>query len=67
MNNMNKSTALALVAATAALAAFAGCTLLLPTNELITPCTVQAECEAGFVCEDAACLPEDEDDGSASG
>ncbi len=49
-----------------ALAAVAGCTLLLPTNELITPCTVQADCDAlgdGFVCEDQACLPED--DGAA--
>ena len=44
-------------------AAVAGCTLLLPTNELITPCTVQADCDAlgdGFICEDQACLPEDE-------
>lgn len=49
-----------------ALAAVAGCTLLLPTNELITPCTVQADCDAlgdGFVCEEQACLPED--DGAA--
>jgi len=49
-----------------ALAAVAGCTLLLPTNELITPCTVQADCDAlgdGFVCEGQACLPED--DGAA--
>jgi hypothetical protein len=48
---------------TVALAAVAGCTLLLPTNELITPCTVQADCDAlgdGFVCEDQACLPEDD-------
>lgn len=47
-----------------ALAAVGGCTLLLPTNELITPCTAQAECDEalgdGFVCEDNACLPEDE-------
>jgi len=49
------------------LASLAGCTLLLPTNELITPCTVQEDCAAGFVCEDNACLPEDVDDGNASG
>lgn len=42
------------------------CTLLLPTNELITPCTEQAQCEEGFVCEDNACLPVDQDDGSAA-
>jgi len=40
------------------------CTLLLPTNELITPCTEQEQCEDGFVCEDNACLPIDTDDGS---
>ena len=44
----------------------AGCTLLLPTNELITPCTAQADCEDGFVCEDNACLPEDVDDSGSS-
>ena len=47
-----------------ALAAVAGCTLLLPTNELITPCTAQADCDEalgdGFVCEENACLPEDD-------
>lgn len=53
--------------ALASLASLAGCTLLLPTNELITPCTVQEDCEAGFVCENQACLPEDVDDGNASG
>lgn len=52
-----------------ALVVFSGsaCTLLLPTNELITPCTEQADCEEGFVCEDNACLPEDTDDGSVAG
>ena len=49
--------------------AASGCTLLLPTDQLITPCTDQADCDealgAGFVCEEQACLPED--DGSASG
>lgn len=59
---------LALLGAVAlAMAALSGCTLLLPTNELITPCTEQADCESGFVCEDNACLPEDTEDGSASG
>jgi hypothetical protein len=53
--------------ALASLASLAGCTLLLPTNELITPCTVQEDCEAGFVCETQACVPEDVDDGNASG
>ncbi len=55
------------VTALFATATLGGCTLLLPTNELITPCTVQDDCEDGFVCEDNACLPEDVDDGNASG
>ena len=42
------------------------CTLLLPTNTLIVFCENQDACEAGFVCEDNACLPEDTDDGSAA-
>jgi hypothetical protein len=50
--------------AAASIAFFAGCTLLLPTQDLITPCTVQDDCGAGFICEDNACLPEDEDPGS---
>ncbi len=41
-----------------------GCTLLLPTNELIQDCVEQADCEDGFVCEENACLPEDQDDGT---
>ena len=44
--------------------AVAGCTLLLPTDQLIVPCQSQADCDenagAGFVCEDNACLPEDD-------
>ncbi len=43
------------------------CTLLLPTNELIKPCTEQADCDAGFVCEDNACLPEDVVDDTGEG
>jgi hypothetical protein len=57
------------VAVIAVVASTSGCTLLLPTDQLITPCTNQAECDEalgeGFVCEEQACLPEDE--GSASG
>jgi hypothetical protein len=53
----------------AVVASVSSCTLLLPTDQLITPCTNQAECDEalgeGFVCEEQACLPEDE--GSASG
>ena len=56
-------------ALTLILSAVSGCTLLLPTNELITPCTAQADCDEalgdGFVCEENACLPED--DVAASG
>jgi hypothetical protein len=55
--------ACALVAVVAA----SSCTLLLPTSELIGDCTSQADCGEGFVCEQQACLPEDEDDGSTSG
>ncbi len=52
----------------ATVAASSSCTLLLPTNTLITPCTEAGACDDGFVCEQNACLPEDEDDsGSASG
>jgi hypothetical protein len=58
-----------LALATAALAAVVGCTLLLPTNELITPCTNQADCDEalgpGFVCEAQACLPEDDGSGAS--
>lgn len=50
-------------------AACSGCTLLLPTDQLIVPCQSQADCDEkagdGFVCEENACLPED--DGAASG
>jgi len=57
----------AIASLVAIVATAAGCTLLLPTNELITPCTVQEDCADGFVCEDNACLPIDEDDGSGEG
>ncbi len=52
-------------AAAVAAAVFTGCTLLLPTQELIVPCVEQADCDDGFVCEDNACLPEDEDPGQS--
>jgi hypothetical protein len=50
----------------AALAAVSGCTLLLPTEELIVPCVVDQDCidaglEEGFECLDNACLPIDEE------
>lgn len=52
----------------AVVAASSSCTLLLPTNTLITPCTEAGACDEGFVCEQNACLPEDQDDsGSVSG
>lgn len=45
----------------------AGCTLLLDTESLVTPCTVDQECDdalgEGFECRENACLPVDEDDG----
>lgn len=45
--------------------AVVGCTLLLPTDQLIVPCQSQADCDDnagdGFVCEGNACLPEDDD------
>ncbi|MDP2339381.1 MAG: hypothetical protein Q8O67_00375 [Deltaproteobacteria bacterium] len=43
-----------------------GCTLLLPTGELIKPCVEQADCDDGFLCEDEACLPEDEGEANVS-
>jgi hypothetical protein len=59
----------ALVLATGVILASSSCTLLLPTDQLVVPCQSQADCDdkagEGFVCEDNACLPED--DGSASG
>ena len=42
-----------------------GCTLLLPTNEIIQPCTNNEECEDGFICDQNACLPEDSADGAS--
>ncbi len=50
----------------AVVAASSSCTLLLPTNTLITPCTEADGCDEGFVCEQNACLPEDEDDSSST-
>lgn len=44
-----------------------GCTLLLPTAELIKPCVEQADCDDGFICQDEACLPEDEGVAGESG
>ena len=55
------------VVVVAAVAGLTGCTLLLPTGELIKPCTEQAECDEGFICQDEACLPEDETEVGASG
>jgi hypothetical protein len=37
-----------------------GCTLLLPTEELIKPCVDNGDCDEGFACEDNACLPLDD-------
>jgi hypothetical protein len=63
---MNRLAALILVVVAAAAS---GCTLLLPTEDLIIPCQSQADCDDkagdGFVCEENACLPED--DGATSG
>jgi hypothetical protein len=57
------------VVVVAAVVGASGCTLLLPTDQLIVPCQSQADCDDkagdGFVCEDNACLPED--DGGTSG
>lgn len=43
------------------IATFTACTLLLPTEELITPCVSDEDCGAGFECLDNACLPLDEE------
>lgn len=55
----------------AALAAGLGCTLVLDTESLITPCTVDQECDdalgEGFECRENACLPVDEVDDAAEG
>jgi hypothetical protein len=52
------------VAAGVVVAVVGGCTLLLPTDQLIVPCQSQADCDEnagdGFVCENNACLPEDD-------
>ena len=37
-----------------------GCTLLLPTEELIVPCVADDDCAAGFECLENACLPIDD-------
>lgn len=55
----------ALLAAAVVAAVLSGCTLLLPTQDLIKDCIEQADCDEGFVCEDNACLPEDEDPGQS--
>ncbi len=64
---MSRLVRVAAVAA-AVIAAAGGCTLLLPTDELITPCTVQQDCDdalgAGFECKENACLPVDQNDGA---
>lgn len=58
---MNVKNAMLLAVLVAAVASFAACTLLLPTEELITPCVSDEECDEGFECLDNACLPLDED------
>lgn len=61
--------ALALVATTALLGA--ACTLVLDTEALIVPCTVDQECDdalgEGYSCEENACLPVDTVDDVAEG
>lgn len=61
-----KSFALLALSSLVTVALLAGCTLLLPTQDLIVPCVEQADCDEGFICDDQACLPEDEG-GGASG
>jgi hypothetical protein len=51
----------------AAILALSSCTLLLPTEEIIQPCTVDEDCAEGFECEDQACLPVDENDDTGDG
>ena len=51
-----------------ALALTGACTLLLPTDQIIQPCTSGTECKAGFACQDNACLPIDgEGEGEGEG
>jgi hypothetical protein len=58
----------ALLAVTAILAALSSsCTLLLPTDQLIKPCTSNADCDKGFVCQENACLPADTGEGEGEG
>jgi hypothetical protein len=52
-------TRLITAAVVAVLALPLGCTLLLPTDEIIQACAVQDECPEGFICDQNACLPED--------
>lgn len=49
----------------------ASCTLILDTEAIITACTVDQECDdelgPGYQCEENACLPVDEIDGTGEG
>ena len=49
----------------------ASCTLVLDTESLITPCTIDQECDdalgEGYQCQENACLPTDEIDEGAEG
>jgi hypothetical protein len=50
--------------------ASSGCTLLLATDKIIAPCKSQEDCDnvgEGLVCEENACLPEDDPAAGASG
>lgn len=50
-----------------ALVEASGCTLILPTDTLIKPCTASVDCDSGFECRENACLPIDEDESGDEG
>lgn len=59
-NNKNNVNVAKLLFTVVVIATLTACTLLLPTEELITPCVSDEDCGAGFECLDNACLPLDE-------
>ena len=68
---MSRRATVVAVALATALSLGAGCTLLLDTEALIVPCTVDQECDdalgEGYACEKNACLPVDEIDEGGEG
>ncbi|MCC7071306.1 MAG: hypothetical protein IT383_08285 [Deltaproteobacteria bacterium] len=68
---MSRLTKSALALAAVLVLSCAACTLVLDTEALIVPCTVDQECDdalgEGYSCEENACLPVDTVDEVAEG